>query len=343
MKFFIQNKKLLDMRFECVKQLNVTSFLALLNTRHYSKNQKTKRSKAPTEGGKSSSEWVSKKRTTFVEDDSQDKLYAERKIVDSVWLMNEYKQQELPIETAIKYHMELAQPRILNNMDGFLHVRMLLDMKSKKKGKFLDNIKGSVYLPHYFKDGIQKEVIAICKNNNEIDESKKAGALLAGFTDILQKFEKGEISEQMYDFLVCTPDAYPDVVLLKKKINKDKFPTVKGKTVTENIVETVRRLHLSKDYESMKNSDAEAILKMKVGRLNFEMDHLVENLKNILLQVLEHKKFDSESFIKSCVLYCPPSTEKFKIDVSRFYEKPEEKKVESAKEEVKEEVKEQDE
>lgn len=27
----------------------------------------------------------------------------------------------------------------------------------------MDNIKGVVYFPHYFQDGIQKEVVAICK------------------------------------------------------------------------------------------------------------------------------------------------------------------------------------
>ena len=27
----------------------------------------------------------------------------------------------------------------------------------------MDNIKGSVFFPHFFKDGIKKEVIAICK------------------------------------------------------------------------------------------------------------------------------------------------------------------------------------
>jgi ribosomal protein L1 len=326
MKFFIQNRSLLNMRLDNLKLANV-SLLSLFNSiRLYSKDRtRTRPSKAPSEG-KSSSEWVSKRRSQFVSDDTDDKIHADRQIVDSVWLMEEYKQQILSIETAIEYHKELAQPRMLNNMDGFLHVRMLLDMKSKKKGKFMENVKGAVYMPYFFKDGIQKEVIAVCKQNNEIDESKKAGALLSGYKDVLQKFESGEISDQMYDFLVCTPEVYPDVLLLKKKINKDKFPTVKSKTVTENIVELVRRLHLSKDYESVKNTDAEAILKMKVGYLNFEMDHLIENLKSILRQILDHKKYDSEAFIKSCILYAPPSTEKFKVDVSRFYEKPEEVK-----------------
>jgi len=42
------------------------------------------------------------------------------------------------------------------------------------------------------------------------------------------QLEKGEISEQSYDFLVCTPDTFSDVMLIKKKINKDKLPSLKA-------------------------------------------------------------------------------------------------------------------
>lgn len=47
--------------------------------------------------------------------------------------MNEYKIQNFNIEDAINFHKELARPDMLDNMDGFLNVRFLLDMTSKKK------------------------------------------------------------------------------------------------------------------------------------------------------------------------------------------------------------------
>ena len=47
--------------------------------------------------------------------------------------MNEYMEQEYNFETAVKYHKELASSEMLNNSDGFLNLRMILDMKSKKK------------------------------------------------------------------------------------------------------------------------------------------------------------------------------------------------------------------
>lgn len=71
-------------------------------------------------------------------------------------------------------------------------------------------------------------------------------------------------------------------MLLKKKINKDKLPSVKTSkinkstqyffsllsyldTVTENIGSVVNILHLSKDYETSKTSDGQAVLKAKIG------------------------------------------------------------------------------
>jgi hypothetical protein len=90
---------------------------------------------------------------------------------------------------------------------------------------------------------------------------------------------------------VCTPEVFSDVMLIKKKINKDKLPSLKEskkiiilflnnntfyyfelfysniETVTENIAELVASLHASKDYESAKSSDEQGILKIKFGRV----------------------------------------------------------------------------
>ena len=72
------------------------------------------------------------KRQTL-EEESYDKLFEQRKIVDPVWLMKEYKPQILKLEDAINFHKELAQPEMINNLEGFLQVRLSLDMTTKKK------------------------------------------------------------------------------------------------------------------------------------------------------------------------------------------------------------------
>jgi len=39
----------------------------------------------------------------------------------------------------------------------------------------------------------------------------------------------------MYDFLVCTPETYADVMLIKKKINKEKLPSLRSGKFSFNI------------------------------------------------------------------------------------------------------------
>lgn len=75
-------------------------------------------------------------------------------------------------------------------------------------------------------------------------------------------------------------------------------------------------------------------------KLNFETDKLVENLAALIAKIKTHKKGPAgilisnnlfelcsrilnhliflDSFITSCVLFAPPSTEKFRVDISRF-------------------------
>lgn len=315
--------------------------LQATQTQWYSKkagNSSSQRVKTPSEG-KQQSKWVAKRRTLVGMDDAtnsqNDKRFEGRQVVDPVWLFAEYKTQMFEIERAIEFHKELGQPSMFNNLGssseknnsnngsssggGILQVRLTLDMTTKKKTKFMDNVRGAVFFPNYFKDGFQKEVIAVCKDPAMIEECKKAGALMAGLpSEILKKFEKAEISDQAYDYLVCTPDCFADVMAIKKKIHRDKLPTPRAGTVTEDLADQVMRLHLSKEYESSKISDERAILKAKIGQLNFPTEQLTENLGALISKLIAHKRYAQETFISECVLYCAPSTEKFKVNLDRF-------------------------
>lgn len=251
-------------------------------------------------------------------EENLDKNFLKREIVDPVWLFNEYKPQLFPIEEAMKFHIDMAQPEMLNNPNGYVSVRLFLDMTTKKKAKFMDEFKGAVYYPNTFKEGIQKEVIAICKGEEEIEAAKNAGALHAGHEEVLKMFEKGEIADQMYDFLVCTPETFADVVLIKKKINKDKLPNLRENTVSQDIGEAVKRFYLSKDYGVEKLTDSKGSLKAKIGTLDMGAEKLTENLCSLIEKVREHKKFMTDDFITECVVFAAPSTERFKVDLSRF-------------------------
>ena len=63
---------------------------------------------------------------------------------DDVWVRQFYRQLFYTMEDAMTSHRELAQPAMLNNMEGLLHLDCTLNMKTKKKvSNFYWKISGS--------------------------------------------------------------------------------------------------------------------------------------------------------------------------------------------------------
>lgn len=260
---------------------------------------------------------------------------SERKIIDPVWIMGEYEAQKYNFDQIIDFHKELAQESMLNNIDTFVSAKFLIDMKGKKKGKFIDSIKINVKYPTDFTDGIKKEIIAICKNENEMKAAKEAGALFVGHEDVLKKLQSGEITDASFDVIVCTPETLQDINAIKKKINKDRLPSLKSKTVGANIFELVSYHRLSKTYESNKIEEETSTLKANIGFLSMNYEILEANLKELISSINIANKYDTENFIKMCKIYCPPSTESFLLDFSKYETKV--KKSEAVEEEEDEE------
>jgi ribosomal protein L1 len=191
--------------------------------------------------------------------------FLSRKVVDYVWIAKEYPPQVYSAEEAIKFHMDLAQEPMLNNMNGFISAKLILDMSTRKKGKFMESVRGLVKYPYQFDDGLKKEVIAICRKEDEIKAAKDAGALYAGSNEILKMFDIGEITDASYDYIVCTNETLPDLLALKKKIRKDRLPSAKSSNVGDNIAELVELFRLSKAFESAKISDETGLVKINFG------------------------------------------------------------------------------
>lgn len=222
--------------------------------------------KDPIEG-KLKAKWDNKPKSSSQDTTKQvfKEEFRSRKVVDYVWIAKEYPPQVYSAEEAIKFHLDLAQEAMLNNMNGFISAKLILDMSTRKKGKFMDSASGLVKYPYQFDDGLKKEVIAICKKEEEIKAAKEAGALFAGFDDILKMFDKGEITDSSYDYIVCTNETLPDLLNLKKKIRKDRLPSAKSSNVGDNIAELVEFFRLSRSFQSAKINDETGLVKINFG------------------------------------------------------------------------------
>lgn len=80
------------------------------------------------------------------EDIVYDDEFAKRKPIDKVWLAKEYPTKSWPLETVLKWHREMVQPKMLNSMDSFVWARFRLDMTTAKKVRFYIENKNSFFL-----------------------------------------------------------------------------------------------------------------------------------------------------------------------------------------------------
>ena len=70
------------------------------------------------------------------EDVMHDDEFTKRKPIDKIWLMKEYPIQPWPLQTVLKWHREMLQPKMLNSMDSFIWARLRLDMTTAKKVRY---------------------------------------------------------------------------------------------------------------------------------------------------------------------------------------------------------------
>ncbi|XP_074648273.1 large ribosomal subunit protein uL1-like [Tubulanus polymorphus] len=296
------------------------------------KNQKSKRGKAPHEA-KETQKWVrdgGEKVKRFSEEKVFPAEFVAKKVVDDVWFTKYYMEQEFTLEQAITMHQEISGPDMLNNRDEMIYLNMRLDMKTKKKTKFLRTIRSSVLFPHEFDDGIEKKLLAFCKTDEETQIAKEKGALFAGGSDIIRQLDAGEIDKSEFDFVVATMDIVTDLVPIRHVI-KDIFPNKQKGTLGADIGQLVDSVIKSHHYESKRDEfEDESMLTVPIGKLSMSCEELVENGKAIIAKVRTHKPANLGHMIKEIYALIPFSKEQFLLNKQLY--RPGEQKLEQESE-----------
>ncbi|KAI0982056.1 hypothetical protein GJ496_010842, partial [Pomphorhynchus laevis] len=115
--------------------------------------------------------------------------------------------------------------------------------------------------------------------------AKQANCFLCGHDDILKKFQAGEILDYNYDYLLCTPDVYSDVVKYRKKINPDRFPTLKNGRLITDVKAELNRFTYGKLCESSKVRDNAALLRVNFGTPSMEVSQLADNFHTLVNEI----------------------------------------------------------
>jgi len=142
-------------------------------------------------------------------------------------------------------------------------------------------VRGSTVLPN----GTGKTVrVAVFAQGENAEKAKAAGADIVGFEDLAEKVKGGEMN---FDVVIATPDAMRVVGQLGQILGpRGLMPNPKVGTVTADVAGAVKN---AKAGQVRYRTDKAGIIHCPIGRADFEVPALKENLNALLADLRKAK------------------------------------------------------
>ncbi len=156
-------------------------------------------------------------------------------------------------------------------------------------------VRGTLVLPNG--NGKTKTVLVI---TDRVEEAKAAGADFAGGKEMLEKITK----ENWFDFdvIVATPNMMGEIGKLGRVLGpKGLMPNPKTGTVTMDIAKAVHEIKAGKvEYRC----DRESNMHVSIGRVSFEDEKLIENLKALCEAIIKARPAACKgTYVKQAVIH----------------------------------------
>ena len=206
-----------------------------------------------------------------------------KKVLESVDLSKIYE----PLE-AIKILKENSYVKFQETLE----VAINLSIDTKKTDQ---NIRGMLNLPK----GTGKNIrVAVMAKGDKVSEAKDAGADLVGDSDLVDKITSGKID---FDLLIATPDMMPSIGKIAKVLGpKGLMPNPKLGSVTQDVRTAVANV---KAGQVKFKNDKAGIVQAGIGKLSFNEQDLIENLKAFYSSINKSKPDAvKSSFIKKITI-----------------------------------------
>ena len=172
----------------------------------------------------------------------------------------------------------LAKEIDFAKFDATVEVSYNLNIDVKKADQ---QIRGAMVLPHG--TGKTSRVVVIARGE-KAKEEEAAGADFVGEADLIQKISDGWLE---FDVMVATPDMMGQVGRLGRVLGpKGLMPNPKTGTVTMDVTKAVNDI---KAGQVTYRADKAGIVNVPIGKVSFEDNKLVENLKALHEQILRVK------------------------------------------------------
>ncbi|XP_050394346.1 39S ribosomal protein L1, mitochondrial [Patella vulgata] len=276
------------------------------------------RLKAPSHA-QSKDKYVRRQKKGFLEKkvEKVDKDFLKKVPVDDVWIRKYYPERRYSMADAIHKHRELAQPEMLNNMDGLIYAEMTLDMITTKKAKFIKGFRETVLLPHQFDDQTQQKVAVFCETDSDIALAKEMGATYVGGRELVKEIVTGAINKDDIDHYLCVPDMLNTVIPIRPVV-REKFPLkVKG-NLNEDVKAMLELFLKGITFNCVKETDYIGKIQAPIGTLNMKDEEIEANYKALIPVIWKYKPQKTVHFVTELSIIAPPSDERFLLQLEDY-------------------------
>ncbi|UCF07102.1 MAG: 50S ribosomal protein L1 [bacterium] len=204
-----------------------------------------------------------------------------------------YRDSIAKIDRGREYPLEEAVDVVKNLPTGKFNETIEFSAKLGVNPKHADQqVRGTVLLPHG--TGREVRVLVLTRGEKE-QEAREAGADYVGSNEFIDKIKEGWFD---FDVAIATPDMMGDVGKLGRLLGpRGLMPNPKSGTVTFEVAKAVKD---SKAGKIEYRVDRGANIHVPVGKVAFEKQKLIENIKALMVELLRAKPASAKGrYIKS--------------------------------------------
>jgi large subunit ribosomal protein L1 len=180
-----------------------------------------------------------------------------------------------PLTDALSMLKDNAKAKFVESID--VSVRLGIDARKSDQG-----VRGSSLLPHG--TGKTIKVAVFCPAGEKAEAAKAAGADAVGMEDLAERLQGGDLD---FGRVIATPDAMRVVGKLGQLLGpRGLMPNPKDGSVTADVVTAVNN---AKAGQVKFRNDKAGIIHASVGKADFEVDKLADNINALVADLLKAK------------------------------------------------------
>lgn len=205
---------------------------------------------------------------------------------------------------SVKEAVELLEKTNTVKFDPSVEVHFNLNLDTKHADQI---IRTTISLPN----GSGKTAKVCAFTDGNADELMKAGAMIAGWEELIDNIEKGNVAID-FDVCVATPTMMRHLGKIARVLGpKGLMPNPKAGTVTNDLVSAIKEIGAGKfEFKTDKQGNVHAIF----GKLSFGNEKLEQNLRHFIKIINEVKPTWAKGKYMNSMFICNAMGPSIRID-----------------------------